>query len=238
MKMRLLTVLLFVLTFSAGCAGQRPTQQGTMMFSSFGDFKAGPKGGVDLVWSTKEIHDLESLRTTFQKYDSLILDKPVIVVDKESPNNLSDEQLEEIFGHLINELKVNLGQIFRLVENPAKTTLRLNIALTNIESPNPLLAVTSSLVPVGVIISTMSKITTGEHTNVGSARIELLVSDATSNKPLIAAIDRRTGNKDFGTMIDPMDDAKDAIRWWVRRLVTTLTSTKNHKAAHSQAIEH
>jgi hypothetical protein len=84
------------------------------------------------------------------------------------------------------------------------------------------LAVTSSVLPVGLAISTISKVTTGEHTNVGSASVELLVSDAQTGKPLFAAIDREAGNKDFYTIIDSLDDAKDAINYWVDRLGVTL----------------
>ncbi|GAK83103.1 lipoprotein putative [Vibrio ponticus] len=71
-------------------------------------------------------------------------------------------------------------------------------------------------------LSTISKVTTGEHTNVGSASIELLVSDASSGQALFAAIDRQAGNKDLSTMIDSLDDAKDAINYWVDRLAITL----------------
>ena len=143
--------------------------------------------------------------------------------DKPS-DKLSDKQIQEISQHLANELTIHLGKHFRLVEAPASTTLRLSVALTNIVTPNPIFAVTSSLLPVGIGISMVSKIVTGEHTNVGMARIELLISDANSNQPLIAATDKRSGNKDLGTMIDSLDDAKDAISWWVKRLCTTLTN--------------
>ena len=80
--------------------------------------------------------------------------------------------------------------------------------------------------PVGLGISTISKIVTGEHTNVGKATIELMVSDSTTNQPIIAAIDSRAGNKDFSTMIDSLDDAKDAINWWIDRLGDILDNAR------------
>ncbi len=86
---------------------------------------------------------------------------------------------------------------------------------SNVETPNPILAVTSSVLPFGLLMSTISKVTTGEHTNVGSASVRLLVSDAQEGTPLFAAIDREAGNKDFSTMIDSLDDAKDAINYWM-----------------------
>ena len=84
---------------------------------------------------------------------------------------------------------------------------------------------TSSIIPVSFGISVISKITTGNHTNVGSASIEIMVSDE-NNSPLIAAIDRRSGNKDFGTIIDSLDDTKDVIDWWINRLGETFIQSK------------
>lgn len=121
-------------------------------------------------------------------------------------------------------LTERISQYKKVVREPNGRSLRLSIALSNVETPNPILAVTSSVLPFGLAMSTISKVTTGEHTNVGSASIELLVSDAQDGTPLFAAIDRQAGNKDFSTMIDSLDDAKDAINYWVERLGVTLTN--------------
>lgn len=221
MFIRLFFVVL-ILSVCVGCSGMKFRSVDSVMFKSFEDFRPGPKGGVDLVWSAKRIWNERSLKRTLKRYDSVIVDQIWVVVDDRS-DNLDDEQIKEVTEHMTNSLKEKLGQRVKIVDEPTKTTLRLSIAITNIETPNPVLAVTSTILPVGIGISTISKIITGEHTNVGSARIELLLSDATTNFPLIAAIDKKSGNKDLGTMVDSLDDAKDAITWWVERLGTTLT---------------
>lgn len=123
---------------------------------------------------------------------------------------------------MMDRMKQTISPYKAIVDQPTDKTLRLSIALSNIETPNPVLAVTSSVLPFGLAISTISKVTTGEHTNVGSASIELLMSDAVTGKPLFAAIDRQAGNKDLSTMIDSIDDAKDAIDYWIDRLNITL----------------
>ncbi len=68
----------------------------------------------------------------------------------------------------------------------------------------------------------MAKVVTGEHTNVGSATIEMMISDANSGDPIVAVIDRRAGAKDLSTMVDSTDDARDAVDWWVERIGSTL----------------
>lgn len=218
--MRLLFIALSAaLLMLVGCSSSEKTQ--TSQFKTYSDFSPGPDGGVDLVWARQDVSTPEQLREIFSQYDSVVLDRVYVVVDE---TELSDSEINELTDHLVSRLKIKLGEFKSIVDKPSPRTLRVSIAISNVETPNPILAVTSSVLPVGLGISTISKITTGEHTNVGKATIELLVSDSMSDEPIIAAIDSRSGNKDFTTMIDSLDDAKDAIDWWVERLGHTLAT--------------
>ncbi|OEE50543.1 hypothetical protein A1OS_06450 [Enterovibrio norvegicus] len=212
------TLFLTLSLFLFGCTSSyRPA---ATSFTSYEDFKAGPEGGVDLVWTRIGLRDAERLKRKIAQYDAVVIDRIYVLTNED--NALSDEQITELTVYLADRLTKKITQYKPVVDTPTANSLRLSIAISNVETPNPILAVTSSLLPVGLGISTISKITTGEHTNVGSATIELLASDANTDKPLFAAIDRETGNKDLSTMIDSLDDAKDAINWWVDRLGQTL----------------
>ncbi|PMI41854.1 hypothetical protein BCT30_10425 [Enterovibrio norvegicus] len=212
------TLFLTLSLFLFGCTSSyRPA---ATSFTSYEDFKAGPEGGVDLVWTRIGLRDAKRLKRKIAQYDAVVIDRIYVLTNED--NALSDEQITELTVYLADRLKKKITQYKPVVDTPTANSLRLSIAISNVETPNPILAVTSSLLPVGLGISTISKITTGEHTNVGSATIELLASDANTDKPLFAAIDRETGNKDLSTMIDSLDDAKDAINWWVDRLGQTL----------------
>jgi hypothetical protein len=204
----------------SGCVN-RPTLIAPTTFKTYDDFREGPKGGVDLIWSQKRIHSERALKRKLRKYDSIIYDQIDVVLDKKSQHAVSESDIFEIKAHFLSGLKqLNTG--LTVVDSPKENTLRARIALTNLETPNPILAITSSLLPVGLGISTVSKVLTGEHTNVGSASMEILISDATTGEPIIAAIDKKSGNKDFSTMIDSTDDIKDAIDWWLQRLSVSL----------------
>ncbi|MEZ8029185.1 DUF3313 domain-containing protein [Enterovibrio norvegicus] len=212
------TLFLTLSLFLFGCTSSyRPA---ATSFTSYEDFKAGPEGGVDLVWTRIGLRDAKRLKRKIAQYDAVVIDRIYVLTNED--NALSDEQITELTVYLADRLKKKITQYKPVVDTPTANSLRLSIAISNVETPNPILAVTSSLLPVGLGISTISKITTGQHTNVGSATIELLASDANTDKPLFAAIDRETGNKDLSTMIDSLDDAKDAINWWVDRLGQTL----------------
>jgi hypothetical protein len=218
--LKLLMILAASLSL-VGCANG-PIQRATK-FTSYQDFKPGPKGGVDLVWARIGLQDPERLKAKLDKYDSVVIDQVFVIADE---GTLDKEDIQELTDYTVNALKQKVSLYKKVVEEPTGNTLRISIALSNVETPNPILAVTSSVLPVGLAISTISKVATGEHTNVGSASIEILVSDAQEGTPLFAAIDREAGNKDFSTMVDSLDDAKDAINYWVGRLGATLEGWK------------
>lgn len=215
----LLLSLSLILT---GCSAVQEFRK-PQMFDSFDDFKPGPEDGVDLIWAKRGIRSPADLQEKLANYDSIIIDQVWLVLDeKERYGSLDNDEIRELADYLVEQLKIKANSQFRVVTEPGDKTLRLSMALTNVDTPNPILAVTSSVLPFGLGISTVSKVVTGEHTNVGSATIELMLSDAITGQPIIAAIDKRTGNKDFSTMIDSSDDAKDAINWWVERLGATF----------------
>lgn len=208
---------LVIVSFSAllifACAGGK--LQHTTKFTSYEDFQAGPEGGVDLVWARIGLRSPEKMKAKFDEYDSVIIDRVYVLVGE---SELKEDDINKLTAYMVNRLEEKISTTKKIVTEPSQKTLRLSIAISNVETPNPILAVTSSLLPIGLGISTITKITTGEFTNVGSASIELLVSDSMTDKPLLAVIDHQVGNKDLGTMIDSLDDAKDAINWWIDRL--------------------
>ncbi|MBE0574751.1 MAG: DUF3313 family protein [Desulfuromonadales bacterium] len=194
------------------------------MFASLEDFGLGPEGGVDLVWSTKTIHDAETLKMVLQKYDSLILGRTWAVVDKESSGMIDDQQILEVSRHMVKQIQARLGQGFKLVEIPGENTLELSIALSNVETLQPILAVTNQLLPAYRGTSSVSRIiTTDAAANAASVTVELLVSDATTSEPLIAAIDKRFGKNDIVMTIASRDNVKAATSLWTDRLWTTLS---------------
>ncbi|KHT47687.1 DUF3313 domain-containing protein [Vibrio sinaloensis] len=217
MKLKKLLILFLSVFIFAGCANG-PIKRATK-FTTYEDFKPGPPGGVDLVWARIGLQDPDRLRAKLSGYDSVVIDQVFVVTDE---NALDEDEIKELSEYMVSRLTEKISPYKNVVQSPTGKSLRISVALSNIETPNPVLAVTSSVLPVGLAISTISKVTTGEHTNVGSASVELLVSDAQTGKPLFAAIDREAGNKDFSTIIDSLDDAKDAINYWVDRLGVTL----------------
>ncbi len=121
-------------------------------------------------------------------------------------------------------VKSRLGQGYKLVDTPDENTLRLSLALTNLETPNPILTVTNSLLPRNLGVSAVSRIVTGEDVRGGGVTAEPLVSDARTNRPLVAVIDRLSDNSELVAMSNSPVVAQEVISRWVDRLWTTLSS--------------
>lgn len=224
MNVRRYAVVLLVIVFCSGCTAQRVTVRKTVMFAAVEDFRPGPEGGVDLVWSTGSIRDFETLRETLRKYDSLMPGQVWLVVDRKSSADLDDRQILNITDQMVRALKSRLGQGYKLVDTPDENTLRLSLALTNLETPNPILTVTNSLLPRNLGVSAVSRIVTGEDVRGGGVTAELLVSDARTNRPLVAVIDRLSDNSELVAMSNSPVVAQEVISRWVDRLWTTLSS--------------
>jgi len=222
MNVRFYFLLLFVLLLAIGCTVQKATLKKPVTFATLEDYRFGPEGGVDLVWSTKSIRDAETLKTTLQRYDSLILDQTWLVVDKESARKLDDKQILATARYMVEELKARLGHGFKLVDVPDENTLRLSIALTNIESTLPVLAVTKRLLPDEPTAASVSRVVIGKQVNSGRVAVELLVSDARSREPFIAVIDKQFDNLELGTMLASPDGAQEFISLWADRLWITI----------------
>jgi len=222
MKVRFYFLLLLVLLLNIGCTAQKATLKKPLTFAALEDYRFGPEGGVDLVWSTKRVRDAETLKTTLQRYDILILDQTWLVVDKQSTSKLDDKQILATTRSMVAELKARLGHGFKLVDVPDEDTLRLSIALTNIESSLPILAATRRILPDEASGASVSRIVIGQQVNSGRVAVELLVSDARSREPLIAVIDKQFDPLGLDMMLASPDGAKDFISLWADRLWITL----------------
>ncbi len=215
--------LFFLIIFVAtGCSPQSVTVKKPVMFASLEEFKQGPDGGVDLVWSTARISDAESLKGTLQKYDSLMLGQTWIVADKESAHRLNDEQILATSRRMIHAILARLGLEFKIVEIPTDTTLLLSIALTNVEISLPVLAATSRLLPERSGSSALSTIIVDGQVPAGHIAVELLVCDAQTREPLVAVIDTLFEDNNLAALIHEQQRGDEAISQWADRLWTTL----------------
>lgn len=213
--------LLCLLVLLTGCSSTKPNN--SYFGAQINLFRPGPEGGVDRLWTPDHIQSRADLVQALKPFDSIMV-APILVSfsKKEAYDGLNPTELKELADMFRLELSDALRKNYRITTTPGPNTLRLNLAITGIERPNPVLATTSLVLPFGLGISTIKKLATGEHSNVGSASIEGALTDSSTGEVLFAVIDRRAGGKDFAKIVDTSSDAKKAFKWWAERLSTTL----------------
>ena len=108
-------------------------------------FSLGPDGGVDLVWARIGLRDADRLKSKLDDYDSVVIDQIFVLAEEGS---LDQEEIQELTDHMVSRLEEKISPHKVIVDEPTGKTLRLSIALSNVETPNPILAVTSSCLTV------------------------------------------------------------------------------------------
>ena len=153
-------LLLSLALFLTGC-GSIQDYRNSQMFTTFDDFRPGPVGGSDLVWAQPKINSVNDLNVILDEYDNIIVDQAWLVLDdKTRYDNLDDTDIVAVSDYLISQIKLKASQRFNVITqteleqatraDEGTKTLRVSVALTNIETPNPILAVTSSILPFGL----------------------------------------------------------------------------------------
>lgn len=156
-------------------------------------------------------------KTDIKQYSKVMID-PVLI---EKQGELDAKELEN-YQKLANNAYIfltrELRQDYRIVLIPEPGTLRVQMAIIDADSSKPVRNVTSSIIPIGIVISLASYGATGKQTGVGEITVEFKITDAMSGELLGAALDRRVGGKDVKGVFDSWHHADAGLQFWAQRL--------------------
>jgi hypothetical protein len=204
---------LFVVFALLGCGVTRQARE--VKYSGFlGDYSKlvpGPDGGARLVYQNPD--------AAFKSYDKILLE-PVTIWSGEGSemNDLSKDDRQMVANRLFSLLHARLAKDYTMVQAPESGTIRIAAALTTAESSYPVLDTVSTIVPIGLGISTLKAIATGKPAFVGEASAEAKLTDATSGVILFEAVDSRVGTKNPSGFWDKWEDVDSALAYWADRM--------------------
>jgi hypothetical protein len=197
-----------------------PTRQAREVKQSgfLGDYsllKPGPEGGAKLVY--------ENPNADFKSYDKILLEPVSIWTGPGSQmSELSKEDRKMVADRLYSLLQTRLAKDYTLVSSPQPGTLRIAAALTSAEHSYPVMDTVSTIVPIGLAVSTLKAGLTGRPAFVGEASAEMKVTDATTNTILFEAVDSRVGTKNPTGVWDKWEDVDAALAYWADRTAYRL----------------
>ena len=159
------------------------------------------------------------------KYNKVII-APVKIFKPEdaSPEEVAD--LEKLAGNFNAYLTEALGKDYQIVQTPGPGTMKVETAITGASKSGRTMDLVSSVMPIGMAVSSGKDFVTGKPTGVGEVSAEMRVTDATTGELLGEAVDRRVGGKDPSGMFDSWNDADKAMQYWAKRLAYVLCTER------------
>ena len=194
----------------ASCSSSGPTGSGFLSDYS----KLQPNEGqlADLIYISPE--------ADFSKYDSVLIDP--VSLRGENAAALPQGERDNLATLLRQSFIDEMGPRFKLVSEAGPSTLRLRLALSDIQAAKRALNTPTTIVPVGRLISETQRLTTGTQNFAGSAVLEAEVTDSTSGEQLAAGIDRQFGKKRIKTAASKWGEVEKIFDLWAKEITATL----------------
>ena len=221
------TALLGVVLLS-GCSStyQQRSVKGSGFLSNYSQLK--DRGGDTAMLS------YINPKVNFRAYNKIMLDPVRAYVSGKDSSiaKLPKEKQQHLLNYFDAALREQLKKDYALVNQPGPGVLRVRVAITEAEGSSVVLDTVSSVIPIGLALSCVKAIATGEHLSVGSIGAECEGLDSMTNQRLFAAVDARVGRK-YTFKFDKFSKwhaPEDACDFWAEQLHERLCETSGKKA--------
>lgn len=190
-------------------AGGKYEEQSGFLRGYYGKLERGPSDGADMRWLNPD--------TNFARYNKVMLDSVVFYLDDDSPyKGIDGNQMKELTDSFNLALVNALKDKYPIVSEPGPDVVRIQVAITRLKQSRPGLSAVSSVVPIGLGISTLKKGATGSWTGSGATGAEFMALDSMSNEVVAAAQDERDAG--FTERFSKWGSAEEAFQYWAERI--------------------
>jgi len=219
-KVMLAVVIGVVFTFSTVFAGDPPFSGFLGSPSEYQKLMPGPEGGAKLRWIKPGVD--------FKKYDKFMVDSVIFYLSKESENQgIDPEVMKEMSDSFNKELVAAFKDKYPIVSEPGPDVMRIRIAITNVKQSRPGISAITSVVPVGIVVSTVKRGATGGWSGSGETAAEFMALDSTTNDVLVMGVDQQQAA--FASRFSKYGSANDAFKFWSERIVKFIDDDKGIK---------
>jgi len=227
MKMNRMSVMAVVAAgglFFSGCAStyQKRSVEGSGFLGDYSQLK--DQGGDTAMLS------YIAPKVDFREYNKIMID-PIKAYAKDKDSSMakmSKEDQQRLLNYFDAALREQLKTDYILVNAPGPGVLRLRIAVTEARKSRVVLDTVSSVIPIGLALSSVKAIVTGKHLSVGEIGAECEGIDSVTGKRLFAAVDARVGRK-WTFRFDKFNKwhtAEGAFDYWSKQLETRLAGLR------------
>ena len=216
-KVTITTVFVIVMAavfLVSGCARTKQARSAKKHSGFLGDYsmlEKGKKGEPLMVYKNPD--------ADWPSYSKILLD-PVDILSKakEQASSTPQEDYQMLANNFYALLYEELSEDYEMVKEPGPRTIRVQIALTDVEKSWAAVNTVTSVIPVGIVISAGKEFATGKPAFVGEVAIEAKALDARTGQVLVMGIDRRVGSNSLRASVDNWDDANKILELWSKMM--------------------
>ena len=159
----------------------------------------------------------------WSRFNAVQLDSVTLWTDA-STSGLSPEDQQMLTDTLYKSLRDDLSKYFMLVNQPGPNTIRLRVALTQVQAAKPVIRTVTTVIPQARILGTVIGLGADTATMVGSATVEMEALNSVTNERLAAAVDDRAGTKVLFAKraYTTWGDVEAAFGYWSDRIAWQL----------------
>jgi hypothetical protein len=203
----------------AACSAAPTTRQApTALPSDFlGDYSRLQAGGPGQALLRYQAPD-----ANIGSYGKVILDPVTVWRAPGASDAVSRADLQRLADLLYGMLLSRLRTYYVIVREPSPGTMRIRAALTEATPSSTTMDVMSQIGPISGTAGEVKQLATGTPAWVGAASAEIQVLDAVTGKELLAAVDRRVGEKTLHGSSDAWGDVSDTFQLWANATIDRL----------------
>lgn len=219
-KVSFMLMSLLLVALLSGCSASNQARMVDLKEATLVNPDILKKGEAD-----QSLYRYVNPKADFKQYTKLVID-PVLVKKDGQLDNEEFENYQKLANNAYVYLTKELEKNYTIVKNPEAGAIRLQMAIVEADSASPVRVVTSSVLPIGLAVSLVKYATTGKHTAVGEITVEMRLTDSTTGELLGAALDKRVGGKDWGSVSDKWYNADEALKYWAQRISYAFCDAK------------
>lgn len=227
-RSRLVVAGFAIVAMAAGCATSKPAPISSTTQSGFlGDYSRLQPGSKE-----KEQVLLRYLNPAaqWQQYTKVMIDPVTFWGDENSKVKPNDQKALTTYFHAA--LRKQFGQSFQVVNVAGPGVMRLQVALTDLESSTPGLRTISLVVPQARMLNMVQSLATGKYVGAGAAQAEMRLTDAVTGQILGEVLDKRLGGSSASSAASwEWGDAQIIMDQWAEKAAARIHAWTTGAAA-------
>jgi hypothetical protein len=166
-------------------------------------------------------------KVNWKSYSKVIIE-PVIVYQQAAMDAETRENVQTLANNAFVFLNTEVGKVATVATVPGPGTLRMQFAIVSAEKSGAVSNFTTTVLPIGMVLSAGKYVATGKSMGVGEITGEFRITDAVTGELLAAALDKRVGGKQLRGVFTAWQDADSGLQYWAElvryRLCTFISS--------------